>query len=85
MTVSPANGLVIQEVCYGEDIDPIVIRVVGDNTFASLVTPADFPVGMNFDFVENAQNMGGTLTISGSPSAAIAGNDLSRLLICGYH
>ena len=37
LTVSPANGPVIQQVCYGEDITPIVIRVVGDNTFASIV------------------------------------------------
>ena len=49
--------------------------VVGDNTFASLVNPANFPAGMNFNFVEDADNMGGVLTISGSPSAAIAGND----------
>ena len=50
---------------------------MGDNLhFASMVTPARFlPLGMNFDFVEDAQNMGGTLTISGSPSAPIAGND----------
>ena len=75
LTVSPANGAVIQQVCYGEDITPIVIRVVGDNTFASLVNPANFPAGMNFNFVEDSDNMGGTLTISGSPSAAIAGND----------
>ena len=68
MTVSPANGPVIQEVCYGEDIIPIVIRVVGDNTFASLVNSANFPAGMNFNFVEDADNMGGTLNYFWKPS-----------------
>jgi len=52
-----------------------VIDVVGDNTFASAVVPANIPNGVNFDFVEDADNMGGVLTISGSPSDAIPGND----------
>jgi hypothetical protein len=77
LTVSPApSGSTIQSVCYGEDITPIVINVQGDNTFASVVNAlASFPAGMNFDFVEDADNMGGQVTISGSPSAAIVGNN----------
>ena len=77
LTVSPApSGATIQSVCYGENITPIVISVVGDNTFASVVNAAaNLPVGMNFDFVEDANNMGGIVTISGSPSAAIVGNN----------
>ncbi len=76
LSVNPLpDGSVTQQVCYGEDITPIVINVVGDNTHASLVNPLAFPDGMNFDFVEDADNMGGVLTISGSPSNAIVGND----------
>ena len=71
------SGTVVQAVCYGEDITPIVIDVQGDNTFASVVNAlASFPAGMNFDFVEDPDNMGGQVTISGSPSAAIVGNNL---------
>ncbi|MGA0317018.1 MAG: PKD domain-containing protein [Flavobacteriaceae bacterium] len=76
LSVNPLpDGSVTQQVCYGEDITPIVINVVGDNTYASLANPLAFPDGMNFDFVEDADNMGGILTISGSPSNAIVGND----------
>ena len=75
LTVNPANGPVVQQVCYGEDITPIVMTVVGDNTYASVVNVANLPNGVNFNFVEDADNMGGVLTISGSPSDAIAGND----------
>ena len=75
LTVRPANGPVIQQVCYGEGINPIVIDVVGDNTFGSIVNPANLPTGLSFDFVEDADNMGGVITISGSPTAAIAGNN----------
>ena len=75
LTVRPANGAVTQQVCYGEDLTPIVIDVVGDNTFASAVVPANIPNGVNFNFVEDADNMGGVLTISGSPSDAIVGNN----------
>ena len=67
--------------CYGEDLTPIVIDVVGDNTFASAVVPANIPNGVNFNFVEDADNMGGVLTISGSPSDAIVGIS-SNLFIC---
>ena len=69
------SGSVIQQVCYGENITPIVISVVGDNTFGSVANPANLPAGMNFNFVEDADNMGGIVTISGSPSAAIVGNN----------
>ena len=40
LTVRPANGAVVQQVCYGEDVTPIVIDVVGDNTFASAPIPS---------------------------------------------
>ena len=82
LTIDPLSGSVTQgptialgAVCYGENIDPIIINVVGDNTYASVVNAANLPNGINFDFVEDADNMGGVLTISGSPSDAIAGND----------
>ena len=75
LTVLPANGAVTQQVCYGEDLTPIVIDIVGDNTFASAVVPANIPNGVNFNFVEDADKMGGVLTISVSPSDAIVGNN----------
>ena len=82
LTIDPLSGSVTQgptiaqgAICYGDDIDPIIINVVGDNTFASVVNAANLPNGINFDFVEDVDNMGGILRISGSPSDAIAGND----------
>ena len=69
------SGAIAQQVCFGENITPIVISVVGENTFGSVANPATLPAGMNFTFVEDADNMGGIVTISGSPSAAIAGNN----------
>ena len=60
-----------QDVCYGADITPIEIVVVGANTFATVDPPADLPSGVNFDFVPDADTMGGVLTISGSPDAVI--------------
>ena len=69
--------------CYGEDLTPIVIDVVGDNTFASAVVPANIPNGVNFNFVEDADKMGGVLTISGSPSDAIVGNNFDINLLSG--
>ena len=75
LTVSATSGALIQQVCYAEGIDPIIIDVVGDNTYGSIVNPANLPTGLNFDFVEDADNMGGVITITGSPTAAIAGND----------
>ena len=68
----PTNGSVIQQVCYGEDVTDIIINVVGENTFGSAI---GLPDGMNLNFVEDSDNMGGVATISGSPSATIAGND----------
>ena len=68
-------GVSWQEVCYASGIDPIIIDVVGDNTYGSIVNPANLPTGLNFDFVEDADNMGGVITITGSPTGAIAGND----------
>ena len=75
LTVSATSGALIQQVCYAEGIDPIIIDVVGDNTYGSIVNPANLPTGLNFDFVEDTDNMGGVITITGSPTAAIAGND----------
>ena len=46
-------------------------QVVGANTFATVDPPADLPSGVNFDFVPDADTMGGVLTISGSPDAII--------------
>ena len=60
-----------QDVCYGVDITPIEIVVVGVNTFATVDPPVDLPSGVNFDFVPDADTMGGVLTISGSPDAVI--------------
>ncbi|MDB4227388.1 hypothetical protein N9799_01110 [Flavobacteriaceae bacterium] len=74
-SLTVTSGSVIQQVCYGENITSIVISVVGDNTFGSVANPANLPAGMNFNFVEDADNMGGIVTISGSPSAAIVGNN----------
>ena len=45
--------------------------MVGANTFATVDPPADLPSGVNFDFVPDADTMGGVLTISGSPDAII--------------
>ena len=74
-SLTVTSGAIAQQVCYGEDITPIVITVVGENTYASVVNAANLPAGMNFNFVEDADNMGGVVTISGSPSAAIVGNN----------
>ena len=71
LTHNAATGTLTQDVCYGADITPIEIVVVGANTFASVVTPANLPSGVNFDFVADADTMGGVLTISGSPDAVI--------------
>ena len=71
LTHNAATGALTQDVCYGADITPIEIVVVGANTFASVVTPANLPSGVNFDFVADADTMGGVLTISGSPDAVI--------------
>ena len=65
------NGALTQDVCYGAGIEAIEIIVVGANTFASVVTPANLPSGVNFDFVADADTWGGVLTISGSPDAVI--------------
>ena len=72
LTVSVTSGAVVQEVCFGEDITPIEITVVGENTFGSAI---NLPGGLNFDFVEDSDNMGGIVTISGSPSATIVGSN----------
>ncbi|MFL2598628.1 MAG: PKD domain-containing protein, partial [Flavobacteriaceae bacterium] len=74
-SLTVTSGAIAQQVCFGENITPIVISVVGENTFGSVANPATLPAGMNFTFVEDADNMGGIVTISGSPSAAIAGNN----------
>jgi len=74
-SLTVTSGAIAQQVCFGVNITPIVISVVGENTFGSVANPATLPAGMNFTFVEDADNMGGIVTISGSPSAAIAGNN----------
>ena len=71
LTHNAASGAIIQDVCYGADITPIEFTVVGAGTFASVNPPANLPSGVNFNFVPDADNMGGVLTISGSPDAAI--------------
>ena len=71
LTHNAATGALTQDVCYGADITPIEIVVVGANTFATVDPPADLPSGVNFDFVPDADTMGGVLTISGSPDAVI--------------
>ena len=58
-SLTVTSGSVIQQVCYGENITPIVISVVGDNTFGSVANPANLPAGMNFNFVEDARQYGG--------------------------
>ena len=71
LTHNAATGTLTQDVCFGADITPIEIVVVGANTFATVDPPADLPSGVNFDFVPDADTMGGVLTISGSPDAII--------------
>ncbi|MGY8867706.1 MAG: hypothetical protein ACKVJK_19045, partial [Methylophagaceae bacterium] len=65
----PANST--QTTCYGVDITPIVLTIVGSNTFASVITPPGLPSGMQFNFAPDADGMGGVATISGSPDTVI--------------
>ena len=74
LTHNAATGALTQDVCYGADITPIEIVVVGDGTFATVNPPANLPSGMNFNFIPDADNMGGIVTISGSPDAVINTN-----------
>ena len=66
-----ANGALTQDVCYGAGVVAIELVVVGANTFATIDPPASLPSGVNFNFSPDADNMGGVVTISGSPDATI--------------
>ena len=71
LTHDPASGALIQDVCYGGDITPIIFTIVGDNTFATVTPTTSLPSGLNFNYIPDADNMGGVLTLSGSPDAVI--------------
>ncbi|MDG1192181.1 MAG: hypothetical protein P8N15_09035, partial [Flavobacteriaceae bacterium] len=81
ITVLPKEAIIpadrarlTQLVCEGQAIDEISLTIQGESTWAEYVDSSEVPAGLDFNFVPDADNMGGVVIISGTPEEGSAGS-----------